>query len=268
MPLELGPVLRYESRRVARRKGWYVLRAVFVLAVGSELAFFHEVFLWNVRFGTPPAVVKQFLAPTLASFLVTLHLIIAFLIAPIEAASAFNRVQIRPMLSILLVTQTSPRRIVWETFAACLIPATWLWLSSIPVVAIVISWWGVDPELIAIIEQVTVGSILVSVAAAVAISLWSKQVFMSLVALYRCREPGCWGRFICMIRRLSGLHGWPARIPSCCLRDERVEPARPRSPMPPISWAGRFWPPSSCSKSRSRRFAASSSGRIGRGRGR
>jgi len=191
MTLELGPVLRFESRRVARRKGWYVLRIVFVLAVLSLLAVFHQAFLWNVRFGTPPAIVKQFLAPTLVSFLVLLHLIIAFLFAPIEAASAFSRARARPMLSNLLVTEMSPRRIVWETFAACLIPGIWLWLCLVPLAAIVISWWGVDPELIAIIETVTLGSILVSVATMVAVSLWSKQTFTAFVGVY-----GFWGAWL------------------------------------------------------------------------
>ena len=136
--LELGPILRFESRRVARRKGWYVLRVVFVLAVLGVLAVFHQAFLFNVRLGVPPDFAKRFLATTLVRFVAILHLIIAFLIAPIEAASAFNRVRVRSMLSKLLVTEISPRRIVWETFAACLMPGICIWLCLVPMAAIVI----------------------------------------------------------------------------------------------------------------------------------
>ncbi len=184
MALELGPVVRFESRRVVRRRGWYVLRVVFALAILGILGLCHWAFLDNVRHGAQPEFTKRFLAQPLVGFLVTLHLLIAFLIAPIEAASGFSRVRVRPMFSILLTTQMSARCIVWETFAACLIPAIWLWLCLVPLAAIVISWWGVNPELIAIIELVTLGSILVSVAATVAVSLWSKHVFTALVGIY------------------------------------------------------------------------------------
>jgi hypothetical protein len=190
MAFELGPVLRFESRRVARRKGWYALRISVALAALGIITLFHFAFVWNVRYGTSPARAKQFLMPTFVGFLVLLHLATAMLVAPVEAASAFSRSRVRPLYSILLVTEISARRIVWETFAACLMPVCWLWLSLIPIDAFAISWWGVDPEQIAMIEEVTIGSILVCVAATAALSLWSKQAFLPLIVVYAL--SGAW----------------------------------------------------------------------------
>jgi len=184
MPFEMGPVLRFETRRYAGRKGWYAFRVAFSLALLAFLGLFHYAFWLTVRNGRPPATAKQFVAERLTSLLVVTHLIIAFLVAPIAAADAFSRERVRTMLPSLLVTELSARRIVWETFAARLIPGLSVWLCLVPITAFLVPWWGMGPTFIAIMEGVTFGSILLSVAATAAFSLWSGRTFYTLVGAY------------------------------------------------------------------------------------
>jgi hypothetical protein len=116
MVVELGPVLRFESRQVARRKSWYVLRIVFVAAVMGLLALFQQALLLNVNRGTAESLARQVLTPAIVWNLIVFQQVIAFVIAPIDAAFAFSRIRIRPMLTTLLASGMSPRRIVvWET---------------------------------------------------------------------------------------------------------------------------------------------------------
>jgi len=180
----MGPVLRFETRRYAARKGWYACRVAFSLALLAFLGLFHYAFWFGVRNGVSPDMAKQFVAERLTSLLVVTHLIIAFLVAPIAAADAFSRERVRTMLPSLLVTELSSRRIVWETFAARLIPGLSVWLCLVPITVFLVPWWGLDPTFIAIMEGVTFGSILLSAAITAAFSLWSGRTFHTLVGAF------------------------------------------------------------------------------------
>ena len=62
MPLEMGPVLRFESRLVAGRKGSYALRVATGLALLVLLGLYHWAFGANVEQGESPTRAKAFLA--------------------------------------------------------------------------------------------------------------------------------------------------------------------------------------------------------------
>jgi hypothetical protein len=59
MRFEIGPVLRFETRLVARRKGYYALRMAFGLALLAPLAAYHWAFVMNLRQRIAPAMVKS-----------------------------------------------------------------------------------------------------------------------------------------------------------------------------------------------------------------
>jgi hypothetical protein len=92
MPLELGPVLRFETRVVARRKGPYVFRVAFCLALAVLLAVGHRAVEMNLKQGASPATVRALISGKVASVLAVLHLVVALLVAPVAASDAFSDV--------------------------------------------------------------------------------------------------------------------------------------------------------------------------------
>jgi ABC-type transport system involved in multi-copper enzyme maturation permease subunit len=184
MAIELGPILRFESRLVARRKSGYAVRMAFGLALLALLATYHWAFGENVQRGDSPSRVKDFLSGTITAALLGLHFVTALLIAPIAAADGFSRERIRTMMPTLLVTDLTVRRIVFETFAARLVPGIWLWLCLLPITLFTIPWCGVDPKFVGVMEGVIFGSTVVGVATTLALSLWSGQTFVALMGAY------------------------------------------------------------------------------------
>jgi hypothetical protein len=184
MAIELGPILHFESRLVARRKSGYAVRMAFGVALLALLATYHRAFGANVQRGDTPSHVKDFLSGTVTAALVGLHLITALLIAPIAAADGFSRQRIRSMMPTLLVTELTAPCIVLETFAARLVPGIWLWLCLLPITLFTVPWCGVDPEFVGVMEVVIFGSIVVGVAATLGLSLWSGQSFVALMGAY------------------------------------------------------------------------------------
>src|SRR5689334_7405994 len=114
MPLEIGPVLRFESRLVAGRRGSYALRVATGLALLVLLGLYQWAFGANVEQGESPTRAKAFLADTVALGLAWIHLVVALLVAPAGAASALSRDRLGGMLGTLLTTPLGSWRIVLE----------------------------------------------------------------------------------------------------------------------------------------------------------
>ncbi len=205
MVFELGPVLRFETRQVARRRGTYALRVVLCLVLLAMLALYHWAFVNNLRHGITPREVRDLLSTLVTGVLGVLALIIALLIAPIAAADAFQRERLRIAAPTLLVTRLTCSRIVLETFAARLMPGLTLWLCLVPITAFAAPWCGVDPEFSFIVEIVTFGSTMVSVALALDLSLWSGRGYVALFGAY-----GLWGGWILFGLSRSGVPGPPS----------------------------------------------------------
>jgi hypothetical protein len=202
MSFELGPVLRFETRRVARRQGDYALRIVFCVAMMVMLGLYQWAFASNLQQLSTPARTKELLASTTAGFLAIVHIVIALVLAPIAAASAFPRLRVRTFMPTLLATPLSAWRIVVETVAARLFPVLSLWLCLVPLTLFMVLWCAVDPEFVAILEIVTLGTIMVSVTAAVALALWSGRLYVALFGVY-----GVWGGWL-LVSNL-GWWSWP-----------------------------------------------------------
>ena len=172
------------------KRGWslaqgaYAFRVAFCLVLLGMLGMYHWAFQSDLQQGSTPARTKELLANTTTGFLAVLHVVIALLIAPIAAAGAFNRERVRTMIPALLATPLSARRIALETFAARLIPGLSLWLCLIPITVFMVPWCALDPEFVAIMEGVTLGTILLGVAAALALSLCSGRMFVALFGVY------------------------------------------------------------------------------------
>ena len=184
MPFEIGPVLRFESRVVAGRKAGYALRVVTGLALAFLLVRIFWAFRLNVKQGATPAFTRSFLAEPYTRALGIIHLTIALLFAPAAAADGFSRERVRGMLASVLTTELSPWRIVLETYVARLIPGLTIWLSSIPIILFDLLWCGFDPEFIACLEIVTLASLLLGVAIALGLSLWTRRTAPTLLWTY------------------------------------------------------------------------------------
>ena len=184
MPFEIGPVLRFESRLVAGRKGGYALRVATGLVLGFLLGGYFWAFRFNLNQGASPAFAKRFLAGPYTQALCIINLTIALLFAPAAAADAFSRDRVRGMLASVLTTEISPWRIVLETYAARLIPGFTVWLSSIPIALFFLIWCSLDPEFLAAMEMVTLGTILLAVAITMGLSLWTRRTAPTLLWAY------------------------------------------------------------------------------------
>ena len=103
MSIELGPILRFESRLVARRKSGYALRIAtgFALWRCSRLTTGHLRRMYSVA--NPHRACKTSFSATITAGLVGLHFLVRILIAPIAAADGFSRKHIRTMMPSLLV---------------------------------------------------------------------------------------------------------------------------------------------------------------------
>ena len=53
MSLELGPVFRFETRRLVARKGWYFLRVLLVVVLAAMFSNAQVAFSSMVRSGLP-----------------------------------------------------------------------------------------------------------------------------------------------------------------------------------------------------------------------
>jgi ABC-type transport system involved in multi-copper enzyme maturation permease subunit len=111
-------------------------------------------------------------------------LVLAFVIAPLAALGSLNVNRCKDMFALLLITRLSGREVVWQSFAAALVPGVAIWLCTLPVAAFLVAWWGIDPVYIMIVAAVALGCTLASVASAVAISLRSTGLFSTIVAVY------------------------------------------------------------------------------------
>jgi hypothetical protein len=192
MVFELGPVLRHETRQVARRKVSYVQRVAFCLALLALLGIYQEAFNTNLRNGGTPAQARVLLGRFMAESLAAIHLFIALIIAPLAGADAFQRERLRRAAPTLLMTPLTPTRIVLETLAARLVPGLTLWLCLAPITLFIVLWCGLNPELAFVLEIVTLGTILVGITLSLALSLWTGRAYVALLGTYGLLGAWTW----------------------------------------------------------------------------
>jgi hypothetical protein len=106
------------------------------------------------------------------------------------------------------MTEISPWRIVLETYAARLLPGLTIWLSSIPIALFAVVSCSLDPEFMACVEIVTLGSLSLGVAIALGLSLWTKKTAPTLVWTYGFM--GSWILSWAIVSWLSGYRSQPA----------------------------------------------------------
>ncbi len=192
MVFELDPVLRHETRQVARRKASYVQRVAFCLALLALLGIYQEAYVTNLRNGSTPAEARDLLGRFMAESLAAIHLFIALVIAPIAGADAFQRERLRRAAPTLLATPLTSTRIVLETLAARLVPGLTLWLCLAPIALFTVLWCGLSPEFALVLEIVTLGTILVGITLSLALSLWTGRAFVAFFGTYGLLGAWTW----------------------------------------------------------------------------
>ncbi len=190
MPLEPGPVFRYETRRLAGRRGPYAFRIVLTLILAAYSAVTQELFSRFVDMGLPAGYAHRLAVTSYSGIITGVGILTAFLVAPIPALSTFNRQRGKFMLPLLLVTRLTAREIVWQSFAAGMIPGLFLLVCMLPFFAFLVQWWGLDPLHMAIVATTILGSMAVCVALAVAFSLWSRGTLSAAFGAYAA--SGAW----------------------------------------------------------------------------
>ena len=221
MRFDPGPVLRFETRRLAGWKGWYASRVVLVVVLAFLLERLNSSYTTMVAYGTKPGAARSFLAMSGSSLFAGIGLALAFVIAPIAAFGSLSRRRGNEMLRLLMVTPLSGRRIIWQSFVACMIPGLSLWLCMSPFAALLATWWGGEPTDFAIAAAVILSSMAACVATSVAFSLWSNGTLSAMFGVYslwwswllvtsQAVKPGvfpAWARFVNPVVLLSPVPG-------------------------------------------------------------
>jgi ABC-type transport system involved in multi-copper enzyme maturation permease subunit len=190
MPLEPGPVFRYETRRLAGRRGSYAFRVALTMILAANFVLAQELFSRFAEFGYPVGDAHRLAVTSYSGIIAAVGILAAFLVAPIPALSTFSRRRGKFMLPLLLVTRLSAREIIWQSFAACMIPGLFLLVCMFPFVAFLVRWWGLDPVYMAIVATTILGSMAVCVALAAVFSLWSRGTLSAAFAAYAA--SGAW----------------------------------------------------------------------------
>ena len=144
LPAEVGPVFRVEARRLVSRRAWYLLRILVLVVVGGFTWVAHKSFLNLLEIGMPRRLIVNMTSDWYSYCFPAVGLVLAFLIAPLGAVGAFDARRGKYMLPLLLVTRLSGREIIWQSFAAGLVPGLMLWLSTLPLALFFTSYWGGD----------------------------------------------------------------------------------------------------------------------------
>jgi ABC-type transport system involved in multi-copper enzyme maturation permease subunit len=184
MRIELGPVFRLRARRLVSRKAWYLLRVLLAVNLAALFISGQVAYSSMVRFAYSHSAAFSYVAGGVSSNYGVLSLFMAFAIAPLAAVGSFTGSRGKYMLTHLLSTPLSGREIVWQSFAAGLVPGVTMWLCSLPFVSFLVGWWGLDPAYVGIVAAVTLSSMCASVASALAFSLWSGGLFSTIVGVY------------------------------------------------------------------------------------
>ena len=190
MPLEPGPILRAETRRLAGRRGSYAVRVLLIVIVGSYLVLTQQVYSQFRNLGISSGNARDLAVTSYSSLIAGIGILTAFLVAPIPALGAFSRRRGKHMLPLVLVTRLTPREIIWQSFAACMIPGVFLLLCMLPFFAFLVEWWGLDPARMGIVVMTVLGSMSVCVSLAVSFSLWSRGTLSAAFAAYAA--SGAW----------------------------------------------------------------------------
>ena len=184
MPLELGPIFRFETRRLVGQRAWYLVRILLLLVLGGLFASAQAAYSSVIGSRHSERVALSLVSDFHSGLFAALSLVLAFGIAPLAAVATFSGNRGKYMLSLLLVTRLSGREVVWQSFAAGLVPGVTMWLCMLPFASFLASWWGIDPLYIAIVAVVTLSAMMASVASAVAFSLWSGRLFPTILGVY------------------------------------------------------------------------------------
>ncbi len=190
MPLEPGPVFRAETRRGAGRRGSYAVRGLLIVILGVYLALTQQVFSQFRNLGLSSGYAHDLAVKSYSGLIAGIGILTAFLVAPIPALGTFSRRRGKYMLPLVLVTRLTPREIIWQSFAACMIPGSFLLLCMLPFFAFLVEWWGLDPAQMGIVVVTILGSMSVCVALAVAFSLWSRRPLSAAFGTYAA--SGAW----------------------------------------------------------------------------
>jgi ABC-type Na+ efflux pump permease subunit len=167
----LGPMFALDAARVGRRRSTFVVRWLYlgVLLVVLGLYFWD----WSGRSlrGTrvAPQVLASFAEEFFWAYAVTQFLVVAAL-TPALTAAAITDEKERKTLDFLLVTDLSPREIVFGKLASRAGVLFTLVLAGLPVVSLIQFFGGIDPQLPLAAAGVTLATVASLAAVAVACS--------------------------------------------------------------------------------------------------
>src|SRR5277367_414730 len=109
MPLELGPIFRFETRRLVAKRAWYLVRILLLIVLAGQLASVYAVYSSWVSLDSRPGdrffVVADYSCGLYGAF----SLFVAFAIAPLAAVASLSGSRGKYMLPLLLVTRLSGR---------------------------------------------------------------------------------------------------------------------------------------------------------------
>jgi ABC-type transport system involved in multi-copper enzyme maturation permease subunit len=178
----LGPVFDAECLVTARRWQVYAGRSLLVGSVLTAMSL-----IWLTRFADHPLTSIQDYAvvgSALVNAIMSVELVLAIAIVPAAAAGAICQDKMRGGLTLMMVTDLSDGEIVLGKLASRLVTILGIVACGLPVLAILTSQGGVDPQEILAGSMVIVGVAVLGVSLALTFSVWATKPHEALMATY------------------------------------------------------------------------------------
>jgi ABC-type transport system involved in multi-copper enzyme maturation permease subunit len=175
----LGPVFAAECLVTTRR--WQVRS----LLVGS--VFTAMTLIWLTQFaGHQLTSIQDYavVGSALVNAIMSVELVLAIAIVPAVAAGAICQDKMRGGLTLMMVTDLSDGEIVLGKLASRLVTILGIVACGLPVLAILTSQGGVDPQEILAGSMVIVGVAVLGVSLALTFSVWATKPHEALMATY------------------------------------------------------------------------------------
>ena len=199
-----GPVFEAECLTASRRVQFYSARVLLVFGLLVGLAV-----VWVTKDTSSRVVSLQELARIGNAFytaLMGVELSLALMVAPAAAAGAICQDRAKGGLALLMTTELTDSEIVLGRLASRLLSTFGVIACGLPVLALSTLLGGVDPVAVAGGTLVVVGVASLSVAMALAFSLWAGKPHEALSATY-----AVWAVWLLAYLACKSVMGWVPR---------------------------------------------------------
>lgn len=178
----LGPIFTVELITTARRRRYFLVRALYVAALLFALVVNYEtVFAYQAT--STLDQVARFAAEFFQSF-AWIQLIAILLLTPAVVAGTIAQEYERRTIEYLLTSRLTHSEIVLGKLIARILLLGWIILAGLPVLAIAMMLGGVAIEALLLVFAATLITLLATAAISMAVSVWSRRAREAVTRAY------------------------------------------------------------------------------------